>query len=169
MTYSPEYLDALDALLALEGGYSDHPQDTGGETLYGIARNYWPQYWADGPPTRETAERFYWTEFWVPMRLEALLDQRLRAELLESGVNCGARNGIKFAQRAYNLLRETSWQDIAVDGRNGPQTIRAVNRISRSYADAVLAACNYYQAHYYATRANNRAFVRGWFARRLRW
>ena len=169
MSYPQDYLAALEVLLDLERGYSDHPQDTGGETLFGIARNYWPQYWADGPPTRETAERFYWAEFWTPMRLEAFLDQRVRLELLESGVNCGLRNGIKFVQRAYNMLRDSSWQDLAVDGQNGPKTIRAVNRLSRSYADALLAGCNYQQAHYYATRANNRAFVRGWFARRLRW
>lgn len=171
MTYPNDYVLALGWLLDAEGGYSNHPADPGGETMYGIARNFWPQYWEEGVPTMATAEAFYWKEFWQPMRLGSFVFYDLRREMLEAGVNCGAGNGIKFCQRAYNLLRPESWAELTVDGKVGPKTLRAVNRFSErdEYSTALLAGFNYYQADYYAHLRNRKDFIRGWFANRLRW
>ena len=169
--YSESYVKTLRYLLGLEGGPSNHAWDPGGETAYGIARNKWPQYWENGRPNLEIAMVFYWQEFWVPMRMEMLNRQQVRAEVFEAGVNCGAVNGVRFVQKAYNLLKPEAWVSLVVDGKNGPKTIRAVNLMSSKYEDALLAGCNFFQADYYVRlpydlKSNA---LRGWFARRLTW
>ncbi|MBU0846502.1 hypothetical protein KKH23_04880 [Patescibacteria group bacterium] len=162
---------ALEKLLTIEGGPSNHAWDPGGDTAFGISKVHWPQYWEDGPPTRRTAELFYMEEFWKPLCLSEIDYQPLRVEMLEAAVNCGLANGAKFAQRAYNLLRPRSWTELIVDGVVGPRTRGALNRLVEHYPDALMAGCNYFQAEYYVdTREELRSnAIRGWFTKRLVW
>lgn len=174
MEFPDDYLEALRYVLGIEGGPTNHSWDPGGNTAFGIAKTYWPQYWADGPPTLEDAKEFYLVEFWRPLRLSALRDQVLRIEIFEAAVNCGLRDGARFAQSAYNLLKPEGWQQLVVDGVIGSKSIRALNRYtghSREYLDSLLAGCNFYQAqHYVNVRPDLRAkAIRGWFAKRLCW
>ena len=166
------YEKAFDFIVGIEGGPTNHAWDPSGETAYGIARNRWPQYWQDGQPTRAVAKAFYRAEFWNPLRLDQIENGPLRMELFEAAVNCGKGRAVTFAQEAYNLLRpKTAWNALTVDGVIGPLTVCALNRMTRQYAAALLAGCNYYQAAYYVSlnESLREQALRGWFAKRLRW
>jgi len=171
MNYPYDYLEALRYLLGAEGGPSGYSWDPGGHTVFGIAKAYWPEYWVNGPPTLEDAKRFYLVEFWGPLRLSALRDQDLRIEIFEASVNCGMRNGVCFAQSAFNLLRPEKWRELLVDGVMGPKSVRSLNRMAGRYKDALLAGCNFFQARYYVNMSDGlkKHALRGWFSKRLAW
>lgn len=169
--YTPEYLAALAYVLEIEGKPSNYNWDPGGETVLGISREYWPQYWADGRPTMATARRFYWVEFWCKLHLPSITYQPLRLEIFDAAVNCGPANGPRFAQSAYNLLKPSDWPTLNVNGVMNAPTVAGLNRMANQYPDSLLGGCNYYQAHYYATRRDSlrSKAIRGWFAKRLCW
>ncbi len=178
MEYPEEYLENLKRVLEIEGAPTNHGWDPGGATVFGISKNFWPQYWVDGPPTFETAKRFYWVEFWLALRLPELKHAGLRAEIFEASVNCGFANGAKFAQEAYNLLRPRGWPVLRLkdgtpggDGDIGPMTLAALNNMCVRYADSMLGGCNYFQACYYVSlnEGLKEEALRGWFAKRLKW
>ncbi len=130
-----------------EGGYSDHPDDIGGETYKGISRVYHPTWigWAivDGWKVRgrprednwlQSNERlqryvreFYKAQFWDTWRGDDVLaiDAAVAAELFDTGVNMGTHKAIYYLQRALNVLNRggMSWPDISEDGVIGPKTL----------------------------------------------
>jgi lysozyme family protein len=151
---------ALSSTLQHEGGYSNHPQDKGGETYMGIARNKHPRWsgWAiiddclkHGEPLSladglaELVRSFYYAEFWQPLHC-AMIDQVSEAvaeELFEAAVNCGPGNGVKFLQRALNTLnnRGKIYPDIAVDGAMGPKTLQTTLTCLVHRPPRILARC----------------------------
>lgn len=176
--YPDGYEAALKHALEIEGSPTNYSWDPGGATAFGIAKTYWPEYWKNGPPTYEVARVFYFKEFWTPLRLSEIKDQRLRLEIFDAAVNCGHTNAVRFAQRAYNLLRPRGWAVLRLkngspgaDGDMGPATLAALNRMTIRYTDALLGGCNYYQAMYYEGRNEElrEEAIRGWFGKRLTW
>lgn len=166
--YSARFLHAFSGvILGIEGGYSNHPDDPGGRTIYGISEKSNPDLWVDGPPTLEQAQQRYWENYWSP-RYEQLTHAPCATELFEAGVLCGRSNAIRFLQRAYNALKLKTWIPLTVDGRIGPKTIAAVNGLcqKREWAHALYRGQNHFQACY-LLECNNPAMVRGWFAKRL--
>jgi lysozyme family protein len=166
-----DYDSALKKLLKIEGSPTNYAWDSGGRTVFGIAEVYWPQYWKNGPPTFDVAKKFYKAEFWKPMKLDSIKSGNLRFEMFEAGVNCGIGNAVRFAQNAYNLLKQEDWPELEVDGVIGPNTIRALNKMATCYEESLLAGCNFFQADYYVslnTKLKGKA-LRGWFAKRLCW
>ncbi len=174
---TPDFPQSLKRLLKIEGEGSNDPKDRGGETRYGVSKRYNPDLWRDGPPTLATVEPFYLSTFWEPLRCQSF-PAAVADELFDSGVNCGCFRSGQFKGRfraavwlqwAYNLCRPEAWSDITVDGRIGPQTIRAVNRICRhsaAWQAAIVAAQNGYQFGHYA-RQNDRHHIKGWLANRV--
>lgn len=171
MIHNQDYLDALEHVITIEGRPTNYKWDPGGATAYGISKVHWPQYWRNGPPTPAVARVFYHKEFWLPLRLDDLALVPLRQEIFEAAVNVSKRNGVKFAQRAYNLLRPRRWKALKADGKIGRKTIAALNQYTRRYQASILAGCNFYQAQYYATRRDSlqEKAIRGWFEKRLGW
>lgn len=177
MGYTQDYLEILGRVLKIEGAPTNHGWDSGGETVFGISKNYWPQYWVDGPPNKEIATLFYWQEFWLAHRLPEINHISLREEIFEASVNCGFKNGAMFAQDAYNMLRPRTWPVLkkngvpGADGDIGPITLSALNRMMGKYPNAMLSGCNYFQATYYV-KLNpmlKEEALRGWFEKRLAW
>lgn len=169
ITYTEDYREILNRVLNIEGKPTNYKWDPGGETAFGISRVYWPQYWKDGPPTKERATEFYWVEFWLALKLPQIKYQPLRFEMFDAAVNCGIGNGVKFAVSAYNLLRPRDWPESILAMR--PETIDGLNRMADKYPDALMAGCNYFQAKYYEGRSQSLRdeAIRGWFAKRLAW
>jgi len=161
---------ALIHLFEIEGygDIVDIPGDSGGRTAWGIAENYWPEYWVNGPPDREIAIRFYRTEWWVPLRLHELTSWKVAAEILECAVNTGHRPGARIAQRAYNALAESrpsGFDPLRVDGWIGPKTLAALNGMSERYEVALYAMLNWQQGHHYLQL--DPRFRIAWFNRRI--
>lgn len=140
---------ALEHTLAIEGVYSDDPDDRGGETYRGISRRYHPSWegWtiidrlkacgeldtaAPKPELAEAVARFYRRTFWEPLLLDELLDKvpaaaGVAGELFDTAINCGVVRAATWLQTALNALNrnQAMYPDLVVDGRIGAKTLGA--------------------------------------------
>lgn len=170
---------------AWEGFHSIDPDDPGGETLYGIARNRHPHWggwetWDEHRAAKESdlpedalralhawRDDFYRREFWAPLRLQEFPTRRLAVIVYQAAVNCGQRRVARWLQQCLNNLTVA---DLLVDGRIGPQTIGALREVFerghiRIIEDGVLA---HQRRHYeYITDQDPRLgkFLKGWLNR----
>jgi lysozyme family protein len=112
------FAKALEVVLHHEGGYVNHPNDPGGETIYGISRRSHPDVWAKGRPTLEDAKRIYHRDYWLPIKADAM-PFPVALMVFDAAVNAGNRRAAILLQRA---LRVTA------DGSIGPVTLAAANR-----------------------------------------
>lgn len=113
---------AVDSVLASEGGYVDHPRDSGGATNRGITRAALARY--RGTPVSKAEMRLlgvaeatviYRENYWNAVQADAL-PRGLDFAVFDCAVNSGPR-------RAVLLLQETL--GISRDGIFGPITLRA--------------------------------------------
>lgn len=140
-----------------EGGYADHKDDKGGETAFGIARKFWPdwegwkkideykaQYYKTKPrtmlstwinnsakvvtePTMDMVSMFYKTNFWDVMKLDAILDQQLANTVYDFAVNSGTDRAARTLQQAAN---DTGLVTLSVDGKIGAKSLAAINALN---------------------------------------
>ena len=107
---------AFRKLLGVEGGFSNHPADPGGQTRYGIseavarAAGYRGDM-RDLPVS--LAQEIYRREYWDAVRADEL-PPALRYAVFDAAVNSGVKQAAKWLQRAIGA---------ADDGIVGPQTI----------------------------------------------
>lgn len=169
---------AWEALLAIEGGYSNNPHDPGGETMYGItervarAHGYLGEM-RDLPVV--TARRIAKVEYWDPLRLDAvdLRAPALAAELLDIRYNMWREAAGTFLQRALNALHAAQ---LTLDGDIGPKTLNALYGflLSRGVTGetVLLRALNAQQCVDYIRQVENdpgkREFIYGWIRQRVR-
>lgn len=135
-------------VLNYEGGYSNRPEDRGGETYMGISRRYHPDWegWrivdqykgADFFPLvldtdgelQEMVREFYKTKFWDRISGDRLaeISEELSISLFDIAVNMGVHRAGEILQRALNLLNrnEQLYDDLKVDGLIGPVTLKAL-------------------------------------------
>jgi len=173
-------------VIGIEGKYANNPNDSGGETMYGITvavarRHKYTGRMIDMPLS--IAHSIYRADYWDRVRLEdvALLSPKIAGELFDSGINCGTGRSGQWLQVALNAfnLRGTLYPDIDVDGDVGRGTIAAYNAyfVSRSKlngranAEAVLLrALDGQQCAYYVNLSQDRVkdedFVFGWILNR---
>ena len=129
-----------------EGGYCNDPQDHGGETWRGIARNFWGKWpgWhivdqiklthpanlnkalSDDKDLNPLVLSFYKTNFWDAISLDALKCQQTANQLFDMAVNMGIGTAENILQNAINDLHPNL---ITVDGKVGPKTISAANQL----------------------------------------
>lgn len=118
---------ALAFVLAAEGGYSNHPNDNGGPTNFGITMQTLSQF--RGTPvgisdmknlSREEVEAIYYKLYWMPMKLNEIKDQRLATVIFDIAVNKGIYGAVKVLQRALKIAPG------GVDGLMGPITLNAL-------------------------------------------
>ena len=121
------------AVVAREGGYVHNPTDRGGETTFGVtiavARAYgYTGKMADLPLS--VAEGIYRSRFWIEPRFNELdfIDPKIAEKLLDIGVNFGQSWGVRWLQRALNVLNKEAslWPDLTVDGRLGTLSFYAL-------------------------------------------
>jgi lysozyme family protein len=160
----------IDDILRREGSsFTDHPNDRGGPTRFGITQKAWMPYKLANKThyrslplnvkdlTREQAVEFYRAMHVAPF--EWIKDQELLALVVDCGVNHG-------------VVRATKWLQLAagceVDGIIGPITRAAVNTAPRLVYVEVLRQ----RLRFYAKIATDQLpndpdlpFLRGWINR----
>jgi lysozyme family protein len=169
----------IDAIIAVEGGYVDDPDDSGGETNYGItvatARGYGYQGDMIDLP-RSIAFDIYAEIYWDSLRGDDLanVSEAVAAEVVDTGVNCGTPAAGKFLQRALNVLndREALYADIEVDGHVGGKTVAALQAYVHARSErAMMKALNCLQGAFYIELAERREkderFLYGWLTHRV--
>jgi len=116
--------DALEAILRWEGGYSDHPNDPGGATNFGITIATLRRWRRPEPVTkedvrnlpREEAREIYRAYYWHECRCDELPDGVALA-VFDSAVNQGPERARRLLQTALR---------VEADGIFGPITMAAV-------------------------------------------
>ena len=129
---------AYDKTAKFEGGYANHPNDKGGETYKGIARNFFPKWkgWkvidtldkkdvkklntilANDTKMQEWVHLFYQDNFWSQIRGNEIQDQEVANNIYDFAVNSGVSRAIKYMQMVLG---------VEVDGKFGPVTLGKLN------------------------------------------
>lgn len=135
----------LEYIFLVEGGYFNHPNDPGGETMYGIIKtearaNGYNGAMRDLP--REVACEIYLRKYWKNNGLMKIESFIVGLCIFDFFVNSGSR-GATIAQETVNAIytnRTGSVQfgksmdaaglkPIAIDGQMGNKTFEAINKI----------------------------------------
>jgi len=177
---------AFERLMGHEGFYSNDPDDSGGETIYGIARKFHPTsaVWAiideakeaSGFPNslkrnealRNAAKAFYKKEFWDVLKCDSIEDPLMQYELYDTGVNQGVGTAGKFFQEALNLCNrnQKDYADISVDGGIGNATLSAYGK---SRKKSVYNTVNLLQGERYMNivrkKPSQEKYFNGWLNR----
>lgn len=179
--YMADFKDALSYALSHEGGYSNDPRDSGGETILGISRKNWPDLdlWRivdklktempfdgrrlaehitkrinDNALAMDMIEAFYRENFW---RYDNIVSQAVANKVFDYAVNMGPRNATMVLQRALRACGIP----IGDDGILGPETIKAANAAD---PQMLLVGLRSEAAGYYR-KIGKSAFINGWLNR----
>jgi lysozyme family protein len=173
----------IDATIGKEGGYVNHKDDKGGETIWGITvavarANGYTGAMRDMP--RSTAVAIYKSQYFEKPGFAgvAVVSSAIAEELFDTGVNMGPHYPSLWLQQWLNALNRggKDYADIAEDGIIGKGTVGALGRLIavRGRADAesvLLKGLNCSQGARYLElargRVQNESFVFGWMANRV--
>lgn len=169
----------INGIIDREGGYVDDPDDSGGETNYGVTKAVARARGYRGSMRimpRELAYTIYKQNYWDRVKADDLLQLSpdLTEEVVDTAVNMGTSAAAKFLQRSLNAFnnREKYYTDITVDGGIGDQTLVALNEYLKVRKDKVLVKLiNCMQGSYYLELTERRpkdgSFLYGWIDKRI--
>ena len=167
------------ALFAVEGGYSNHPNDPGGETIYGITKQVATANGYYGP-MREMPKEYAWSIYYdqyirnpgyQPMgtRSPAVLE-----ELVDTAANTGVNRSSTWFQKSLNSLSRggTDYKLVTVDGKVGKSTIAAYDALRAkrgkvASCEMVIKLIDAQQANHYMSLTKLSDFTPGWVAHRI--
>lgn len=169
-------------LLVKEGGYVNNPNDSGGETMYGITKEVAKKYGYDGPMQampKSFAKNIYKEKYWDSLLLSDIetFSPSVAIKLADIGVNMGVSRAGEFLQRLLNVFNNDQkfYKDIVVDGSIGPKTVDTLRQFmrvrSRDGELVMVRALNCLQGAFYInlaeTRKKDETFVYGWILNRI--
>jgi lysozyme family protein len=143
-----EFHECIDYVLKNEGGYVNHPADSGGPTNMGITLATLSRWRAvkrhPGRVEKVTEEdmqlllkreacEIYEEYYWTPLRLFDVKSRSVATAILDTAVLRGPTKAVMYAQKTCNafLPVDTRKSGLEVDGRMTAELIRRVN--SNSY------------------------------------
>lgn len=169
----------INDIIHIEGSYVNDPNDSGGETNFGITEKQARIFGYTGNMIylpREIAFNIYADKYWNSVRADDLLalSERITEEVVDTAVNMGLRRAGKFLQRALNALnnRAKLYPDIKVDGVIGPATISTLYKyLKKRDSETLVKMLNCLQGSFYVVLAERREkderFIYGWFKNRV--
>jgi len=174
--------DVINGIIAVEGGYVNDPNDSGGETNYGITKAVARKFGYEGDMKnliREMAYHIYSVRYWDALSLDDIerIAPKIAEEMADTGVNMGVGRAATFLQVALNAFNNKGayYADIMEDGDIGPGTMRAlksfVAKRGEKGQEVLRDALNCQQGAFYIDltrrRQKDEAFVYGWFLHRI--
>lgn len=172
----------IDGVIGKEGRYSNNPNDTGGETMWGITIGTARANGYQGPMKdmpRPTAAEIYRKKYVVEPGFDKVLaiSEKIGEELVDTGVNMGVSIPGPWLQRWLNVFNNGGklYADLKADGAIGPMTIAALKAFLAARGaegEKVLArALNCSQGSRYLDitekREANETFIYGWMNNRV--
>lgn len=184
-----DFRQAYNLVKDFEGAYSNDPNDRGGETYSGIARNFFPNWpgWqivdqykstlakspgalskalAAVPRLQSLVSDWYREEWWDRLGLSTL-DQPLANEIFEQSVNLGKAGCGKKLQTICNAYNygpggKVYFIDLVIDGAIGPKTLNALAILvkSKTSPEHLVHALNCMQGAHYLELAAKKASQR---------
>jgi lysozyme family protein len=147
---------AFALLLGHEGDFSDHADDPGGKTRYGVTEAVAREAGYRGDMRElplDLAKRIYLEKYWKPIRADDL-PPGIRYAVFDGAVNSGPAQATRWLQRALG---------VEADGVIGPQTLAAAYAQDMNALRLRILA---QRLRFMASLPNWPAFSRGW-ARRI--
>lgn len=154
----------VERVLEREGGYTNHKNDRGGATKYGITQLVYTSWLASHGKqsmdvrdlTREEAKAIYLELYWNPARTEDL-PPAVRDIHFDAAVNHGVGRAAKLLQEAA-LVRQ--------DGEIGQFTMAAVHRMHPELLRARYVSARYkFYGQIINSDRSQLAFIAGWMNR----
>ena len=142
---------AFERLIGHEGGFSNHPDDPGKQTKYGISKRSYP-YEEIENLTLQRAKQIYLTDYWQAAGCDRVPDT-VAFDLFDMAVNSGLSTSIKTLQRTVGAVP---------DGVIGPKTLMAINGMEPA---RLLARFNGARLNFMTTLPTFSTFGRGWAKR----
>lgn len=123
---------AIPVILAHEGGYSNDPDDPGGETNFGITQKDLTEhmkFFTCFPKdvkdlTQVEAEYFYKRIYWDEYNYNSIDSLPISTKIFDMAVNMGPHEAHELVQRA---LQYCGYISLKVDGILGGATLEAIN------------------------------------------
>ena len=146
---------AFERLIGHEGGYSNHPSDPGGETMYGVTARVARKFGYSGEMRDlplSLAKQIAKVEYWDAVRCDEL-PEVVRFDVFDTSYNSGRERARKLLQRALG---------VTVDGDIGPATMAAAARIEPW---RLLARFNGWRLDFINDLPTWPSFGRGWTQR----
>ena len=149
----------IERILSHEGGYSNHPQDKGGETNWGITKAVAQENGYTGSMrsmSRTQAIGIYKRKYWDAVRGDQLPNP-LAFQVFDASVNHGPKRAIQWLQEVLGTSADGIW---------GKQTQKAVEELD-TYIENVqhaLLFCRIRQK-FYTDLATFKDFGKGWTRR----
>jgi lysozyme family protein len=168
---------ALLKVLSHEGGYVNDPDDLGGETYKGIARNSHSTWegWEiidkgkKGPAfpanmikharLQQLVEQFYFDTFWKPLNAEQIQNQTSADSVFDFAVNSGLTTSARLVQSIVGAK---------IDGCVGEITLNKINSMDFGHFQAALTVAKMeYYMNIIRKRPTSKKFLLGWISRSL--
>lgn len=169
-------------VFAVEGGYSNDPNDSGGATNHGITEQVAREHGYTGTMQslpKELAQDIYIESYIKKPRYDLVLaaSPAVGTKLVDAGVNAGPGRASKWFQQSLNDLSRAGrdYQQINVDGAVGGQTLAAYRALEAKRGrikacELTLKLLDTYQGAHYASLAKgqaNASFLVGWLDHRI--
>lgn len=160
----------INIVFKAEGLYSNDKRDSGGETVFGIARNYhptwegwkivdlmkrqpnFPQSLKNNKVLISLKNNFYTKQFYYPVKADYINNELLALHVFDFGVNAGISRSIKTLQKVVGVVE---------DGIIGKNTLAATNATDCTQA-FINARISYYKK---IGVGKNAVFLKGWLNR----
>jgi len=171
-------------IINIEGGFADHPQDSGGKTKYGITEGTLSGAYKAGIVSHnnikdlsvDEAKVIYKTNYWDKCKCDKL-PAPIDMCVFDTAVNCGAGTSSRLLQKTINYI--VGADILKVDGIIGPMTIGAIEGWLSRYKDSctfsLIFLCDRFldkRLEYYsnivANNSSQLVFLRGWLNRILK-
>lgn len=176
------FLNEVNKLLGVEGGYSSNKDDSGKETNWGITIATARAYGYQGPMKdlpRSLAIEIYKKKYWDIISLDLIdpIAPSIAHKLFDIAVNISPSFAAKCLQRLLNVFnrQQLDYRDIVVDGSIGPATIKALsdflNTRGREGENVLYYALITLQGNHYINvaeaREKDESFIYGWVKNRV--
>lgn len=174
------FSDFLPILKRSEGGYSNLSADKGGETYAGITKKNYPT-WAGwqiiatikpkqgqiivNSQLEALVSDFYKKNFWDVLQCDNL-SKFVAMNLCDFAINSGVNTAAKSFQQIINSLLPVGTITLVADGKIGPLTIAAANKLNQQKLNNALLE---YRKKFYQNIVDNnptqKQFLKGWLNR----
>ena len=177
--YGSGVLAILLGVLALEGGYVNHPSDPGGETNMGITKTTAVEHGYTGPMKelpQEVALSIYADSYVYKPGFDGVinLSEPVGTKLVDAGVNVGQGRAARWYQESLNSFSRSckDYPCIKADGNIGKKTIEAHQNLIKKRGKVLsckilLRAVDSRQGYHYLSLTHLQDFTVGWFSHRI--
>jgi lysozyme family protein len=161
--------EVMKVVLLHEGGFTNHPNDHGGPTNYGITQHDYAEFM--GRPV--TADEVKWMplssaikifkkRYWDQMNLDSLKSPKIQLCIMDWGVLHGTKSSVQLAQRTATALNRL----LVIDGIMGPKTIDVLNSIDENaFCREFLQQVQMWMVRRCLQEKTQLVFLQGWLSR----